>query len=184
MTADALSGGRQIAMALLRPGWEKLYYGRPEIEPVVCVGRILSHERLPDGKYNFLLQGTLRARIVREMTSNKSYRMAQVQPIVEKALLPSDQTELQARLNELLSPLPAIGSNCSAMLSQLAGASLELPDIADVIAFNCIEDVAIKQSLLAEPDMRIRISRTLDELEKLLASVQNAQTAIHRAHLN
>src|SRR5438552_2023140 len=59
MTADALNGDRRIAMALLRPGWERSYYGRPQIEPVVCVGKILSHEKLPDGKYNFLLQGEL-----------------------------------------------------------------------------------------------------------------------------
>src|SRR3954464_4040637 len=57
MTADALAGDRQIAMALLQSGWEKNYYGRPAIEPIVCVGTILNHERLADGKYNFLLQG-------------------------------------------------------------------------------------------------------------------------------
>src|SRR5437762_11771699 len=57
MMADALAGGRLIAVALLKPGWEKTYYGRPEIEPVVCVGQILSHEKLADGKYNLLLQG-------------------------------------------------------------------------------------------------------------------------------
>src|SRR3954447_13086589 len=62
MTADALRGQKQIAMALLRPGWERDYYGRAEIEPVVCVGEILSHERLADGKYNFLLQGQTRAK--------------------------------------------------------------------------------------------------------------------------
>src|SRR6476646_9959598 len=61
MTADAIVGAEdtgqsaRIAMALFRPGWEKSYYGRPAIEPVVCVGRILNHEKLPDGKYNFLL---------------------------------------------------------------------------------------------------------------------------------
>ena len=66
MTADALTGGRQVAMALLKPGWERDYYARPEIEPVVCVGVILTHELLPDGKYNFLLQGHTRARVVQE----------------------------------------------------------------------------------------------------------------------
>src|SRR4051794_34377802 len=64
MTADVLGDDDQrIAMALLRPGWEQNYYGKPAIEPVVCVGLILSHEKLPDGKYNFLLQGQTRARI-------------------------------------------------------------------------------------------------------------------------
>src|SRR3954470_5194925 len=66
MTADALRGDRRIAMALLCPGWEKSYHARPAIERVVCVGRILSAERLPDGKYNFLLQGEARAVIVAE----------------------------------------------------------------------------------------------------------------------
>src|SRR5436189_3401156 len=56
MTADALAGRRRVAMALLKPGWEKNYYGRPAIDPVVCVGEILTHEQFPDGKYNFLLQ--------------------------------------------------------------------------------------------------------------------------------
>src|SRR3954451_18070555 len=68
MTADALAGRRLVAMALLKSGWGKDYYHRPEIEPVVCVGIILSHERLPDGKYNFLLQGHTRARVAREAT--------------------------------------------------------------------------------------------------------------------
>src|SRR3982751_6181741 len=57
MTAEVLRGDKRIAMALRRPGWEKDYYGQPAIEPVVCVGQILSHERLEDGRYNFLLQG-------------------------------------------------------------------------------------------------------------------------------
>src|SRR4029450_2778405 len=60
MTADAINADRVIAMALLRPGWKKSYSPRPATEPVVCVGRILSHEKLADGKYNFLLQGSAR----------------------------------------------------------------------------------------------------------------------------
>src|SRR5687768_725344 len=56
MTADVLAGDRLLAMALLKTGWEKDYYQKPEIEPVVCVGQVLTHEKLADGKYNFLLQ--------------------------------------------------------------------------------------------------------------------------------
>src|SRR5437588_1726053 len=55
MMAGTLGGDRQIAMALLKSGWEKNYHGKAALEPVVCVGRILTHERLPDGRYNFLL---------------------------------------------------------------------------------------------------------------------------------
>src|SRR5437762_13434668 len=82
MTADALRARRRIAMALLKPGWERDYYQRPAIEPVVCVGMIVSHERLSDGKYNFLLQGQVRARIVRELATAAPYRLAELEPLV------------------------------------------------------------------------------------------------------
>src|SRR5688572_28999827 len=96
MTVDAVAGDRQVAMALLMPGWEKNYYHRPTIEPVVCVGTILSHEKLPDGKYNFLLQGHTRARIVREV-GDKAYRMAQLEPVAEVNDLEADLADERRR---------------------------------------------------------------------------------------
>src|SRR4029078_6275463 len=66
MTADALRGDGVIAMALLKHGWEKCYYAAPSLETVVCVGKILTQEKLPDGKYNFLLQGIARAKVAAE----------------------------------------------------------------------------------------------------------------------
>src|SRR5204863_9636969 len=57
MTADALAGDQLIAPALLRPGWEGDYEGRPATYPVVCVGKIVSEQQLPDGRFNILLRG-------------------------------------------------------------------------------------------------------------------------------
>ena len=67
-----------VLMALLKPGWEKQYYDRPALEPVVCVGKILTHEKLPDGKYNFLLQGIARAKVVAEDRS-RVYRVGRLE---------------------------------------------------------------------------------------------------------
>src|SRR3954471_21363862 len=66
MTVDALAGDRLIGMALPRPGWENDYVGKPAIHPVVCVGRILAEQRLADGRFNILLRGLRRARVVEE----------------------------------------------------------------------------------------------------------------------
>src|SRR4051794_5687383 len=82
MTADVLRGDKRLAMALLRAGWERDYYGRAAIEPVACVGVILSHERLEDGRYNFPLQGERRARVVDE-ESRDGYRLARIEPLAE-----------------------------------------------------------------------------------------------------
>src|SRR5947199_169057 len=103
MTADVLCGDRQIAMALLRPGWEKSYYSSPAVEPVVCVGRIVSHERLPDGKYNFLLQGVARARIVREISRDLPYRVAKLQALEETKVLEIDLSAARQRLEAIFS---------------------------------------------------------------------------------
>ena len=64
MMADALDDDRLLAMALLRPGWEEEYDKRPAIHPMVCLGRIAEEERLADGRYNLMLQGLSRARVV------------------------------------------------------------------------------------------------------------------------
>src|SRR5689334_1336556 len=98
MTHDALRGKRQIAMALLRPGWEKNYYQRPAIEPIVCIGTILSHERLPDGKFNFLLQGRVRARIIREVEKETAYRLAELAPLQENRAIEIELGEERRRL--------------------------------------------------------------------------------------
>ena len=82
MVADALEGGGEIGMVLLKPGWEKDYYGTPEIMSTGCVGKIQRHSQLPEGKYNILLSGLYRFRILNEI-KGKVYRQAQVEFLKE-----------------------------------------------------------------------------------------------------
>ena len=84
LMADALEDDRLVTMALLRPGWEEDYHNSPPIHPVVCVGQITQEERLTDGRYNFVLQGLSRARIVEELTTDRLYRMANVELLEEE----------------------------------------------------------------------------------------------------
>src|SRR5580658_8985720 len=64
MTADALAGDRLISLVLLQPGWEKHYEQKPALYPVACLGRIVAEETLDDGRYNLLLRGIGRVRIL------------------------------------------------------------------------------------------------------------------------
>ncbi|HKO19882.1 MAG TPA: LON peptidase substrate-binding domain-containing protein [Acidobacteriaceae bacterium] len=167
MTSDALDGSGRIAMALLKPGWEKNYYGKPVIDPVVCVGRILAHERLPDGKYNFLLEGIARARVVREYPSTHGgYRTADLERLSE---LPAPDIQLddhRRRLGEVLrndlSTLPGARQFLQMLTSPLA-----TPTVADLIAFHLLDDTAIKQQLLMDTDVRHRVACTVEALEAI-----------------
>jgi Lon protease-like protein len=68
MVRTALDGSGQIAMAVFEGGgWKTEYRGRPPIRGAVCIGHIVQHQSLPDGRYHILLQGICRARIVMEM---------------------------------------------------------------------------------------------------------------------
>jgi Lon protease-like protein len=166
MTGHALEGDRQIAMALLKPGWEKHYYSRPAIEPVICVGRILSHERLPDGTYNFLLQGTARARIVREICCSEPYRLGGIEPLSD---VPADEeflADARRRMAEAFTEGPFSGTALGRQFLRLLSTPLATPELADLIAFSFLDDVTLKQSLLAEADVARRISTTLDELDQ------------------
>ena len=65
MVADALAGSRTIGMAMLKAGWE-MGDDNPAIHPIGGAGEIVESEELEDGRYNILLQGRFRYRIVRE----------------------------------------------------------------------------------------------------------------------
>lgn len=167
MTADVLNGDhRLIAMALLRPGWEKDYYQAPPIEPAVCVGRILSHERLADGRYNFLLQGVTRARVVRESQMHP-YRIAELTPIVEQKIMEIDLAEHRRHLQALFTDGPLSSTPAGNQIAKIIVSDLPTSCVADLLAFNLLDDLALKQSLLADGDVGRRVARIITAVDRL-----------------
>ena len=82
MVEDALNGEGKIGMILLKPSWESDYQGTPAIMTIGCVGKIERHSKLPEGKYNILLSGLYRFRILNEI-GGKIYRQAKVEFLKE-----------------------------------------------------------------------------------------------------
>jgi Lon protease-like protein len=170
MTADALTGERVIAMALLKDGWQKDYYSRPAIEQVVCVGRILSHEMLPDGKYNFLLEGVARASVIEEFPG-KPYRVARLQTLEELPAMELDLEPHRGRLRELFSTSPLGASGQGRQFRKIVKSHLRTADICDLAAFTFLDCPQLKQSLLSDPDVRRRVERTIAALDELAATM-------------
>jgi len=82
MVRDALEGDRFIGMALLKPGYEAGYAGRPPVYAVGCAGVITHAARLGDGRYNIVLRGIGKFSITGEDQS-RAYRLAEVDAIPE-----------------------------------------------------------------------------------------------------
>jgi Lon protease-like protein len=172
MTESAIEGDGRIAMALLRPGWEKDYHCRPPIEPVVCVGRIVAQEKVKDGKFNILLQGEFRAIVGRETGGRPldptPYRLAELTPLPETAAM---EIDLFREREELQSIFSAVGGK----ISDLFSSPMRTADIADLIAFRYLESIELKQSLLAEGDVRRRVERLVGAMrasQAVLTAVQ------------
>jgi Lon protease-like protein len=103
MVADALEGDRIIGMVLLRPGWESDYEGRPPVYPIGCAGLITHAEPRPDGRYNIVLRGLQKFRILEE-EQGRPYRVAQVETLMEdlsdgeRASIRTERRRLEALL--------------------------------------------------------------------------------------
>jgi Lon protease-like protein len=166
MMADALDDDRLLAMALLRPGWEEDYHQAPPIYPVVCVGRILQEERLADGRYNLLLQGLARARVVEELDTGKLYRSARVELLSDVAAPPDLGAELRRQLGERMGRSFAGQAAALAQLRQLLESPLPLGALCDVFTFALPMGVEGKQRLLEEPLAEERARRLLAHLEE------------------
>jgi Lon protease-like protein len=113
MTEDALAGDRMIGMALLKPGFESEYEGRPPIYPVGCVGLITHAERLPDGRFHIVLQGVERFRVIGEDDS-RVYRVGIIERLGGDIPTASDTATLRAlrdRIEHLLVPLVERGGS-------------------------------------------------------------------------
>ncbi len=165
---DALAGDRLMAMALLQPGWEEHYHERPPIHPVVCLGHIGTEQRLPDGRFNLLLHGLRRARVLEEVATDRLYRTARVQ------LLPDVAVESEGLLRTLRR---ALGEQVSAFCAGQAGAleqvqglldgGLPLGVLCDVFAFALPLEVDVKKELLERPDVASRARLLIEQLPKL-----------------
>ena len=96
MVRDALSGGRTIAMGLLKPGWETDYHGSPEFYPLGCLARFEEVHWLPNDCYDLVLRGVARVgfgRIMREYP----YRAVQFESLPQEPYSEDDPLVLSEK---------------------------------------------------------------------------------------
>lgn len=168
MIEDSLADDRLIAMSLLRPGWEPGYDGRPPLFPTTCVGQVVSHTRLDDGKYNLLLMGVRRATIIGELPPNEPFRRAEV--VVLDDLYPKAgsnaraglQRELLRCFRKFLPDSPAAQEQFEALMSS----KLPLGVLTDIVAFTVPLPIAKKHQLLKEWNVDVRAELLAEGLRR------------------
>jgi ATP-dependent Lon protease len=169
MVEEALAGDGLIGMALLAPGWETDYDGRPPLRPVGCLCRVATHHKTSEGSYNVLVLGLKRIVIARELPPEKLFREAEVE--LKNDEYPDSgeaaRLDLQARLlDSFKRVLPKI-PEAQDQFDQLLGSNISLGMLTDIVAYTLDLELDFKERMLLETDVDGRATELLNYLSRL-----------------
>jgi uncharacterized protein len=179
MVSDALGGERMIGMVLLQPGSDA-DDRVPPVYDIGCAGLITHVERLSDGRYNIVLRGLERFRIVGEENPSSQilYRRALIAPLadVDASAGPQVLKSERQKLEALLAPL------FSGTLAE-RGLPPQMPDDELVNALaQYLELEPIEKQALLERDGPLARCRSLVELLEMKALMEKAPGAAGQLH--
>jgi len=162
MVADAITGDRMIGMALLRPGWEQDYEGRPPVFSIGCSGLITHVEQLADGRYNIVLRGFERFRIAAEDHTLR-YRRAAIERLTERPMDGADSTAVR-RLRTKLETMLASSHDSKGSDPKIPSAMGD-EDLVNALAQYLELEPLEKQALLEHHSLRTRAESLVELLE-------------------
>ena len=189
MVQDAIAADSLIAVALLRDSVNSilpqsissesentispessLLLG-PPIHEYICIGKVVSHVELEDGRYNLLLQGINRARINRELPAEVPYRLADVELIDEPVISPEQLVHMRTELLCNYRRMVEVKQFGEDSISQLIEQDLSLGTMIDLMAFSLELDPLVQQKILATVHVERRGSLLLHEIQQQLSQV-------------
>lgn len=175
MVEDAQRHENLIGMVLLKSGWEKDYFGNPEVHSTACVGEIQYTEKLQDGKYNIMLYGLSRIQIL-DFVQNEPYRTAKVKYLKDTRFDPdafNENLESELFINLVRTYLNEIGVQDPDELLDLNSQSLEsiINHVACILDFSTAE----KQALLETEVLSERYEKVKTLLHERLTVLRVAK---------
>ncbi len=167
LVEDALAGDRILAIPALRAKGDARAL-RPPLKPVCGAGIIEAEERYPDGRFDIVVRGLARVRLVEELPPGTAYRefraeiLEDVLPAGGAAALQGELEALRQLVLELSTSLPRESG-----ATQLAEAVAQMKDpsaIVDLVAAAAVSDFDARQKLLEELDVARRLERVVEEV--------------------
>ena len=186
MVNDAIDSSGQIALGTFEgEHWKKEYHGNPDVRPIVCLAQIEKHEKLPLGRFNVLLQGICRARIVDHQMpdSSRPYRLVQLEPLESNPeAYEQELADWRTRVRDLLEQKTLGRHRFRDKIVEWFDRddipSHVLIEILGHLMITTNEDAERRYELLQEPDARERAHFAERELNRLITSVMVVESQI------
>jgi len=173
LVRDALATDGVFALAGLEEGWETDTTGSPPLRRVACAGVITWHERLPQGRYNLLLEGHLRIGISAEHPQEGPYREVAAELLGTPGgdELPPGAPE-EAAVRQALLELATLLPREAAQVLVREGARARGGALADVVAAAVVADGGRRRALLEELSPRVRLLAVMEDMSEVLAQLR------------
>lgn len=185
MVNDCLDGTGQIAIATFAGNdWKSQYHRLPSLRPAVCVGQIVQHEALDDGRHDVLLQGVCRAKILKmiEPENGRRYRLARLAPLEPLHAKPPAMSKVRRELRDLLAgPRLSRLRSVETVMAWFDREDVTTHALLELIGFALLRNSELKYRLLAEANPMRRAGMIKDELTTLDQLVSRAERQPYRA---
>ncbi|MCZ6786996.1 MAG: LON peptidase substrate-binding domain-containing protein [Planctomycetota bacterium] len=165
MVQDVLDGDRLLAVGFLMDCSTEEYESEPPFREIVCVGHLVHHEPMPDGRSNIALLGVT-AGVATRVLDDRPYRTAMVAARPDHLDPSVDCAEMITRA---FKSTVSDGSDIEALKTQI-GPLVGQEGLSAALINTCALNSTIKpwhkQELLEEPDMLKRLEMLLQFLER------------------
>ena len=176
LTRDCEEGHKVLALAHIP---DEIAAGEkpPRVLPVLGVGILARVDRLPDGRFNIVLRGVRRARIVEELKSGEPYRLVRAELLEPKPATPRAVQAADALKRLVLALSAARPSEELKTLVQLAARAKDPGDLADVVASAILDNAAERQAVLEAVELLPRLELATQAAAAALAETASSASA-------
>ncbi|WP_242392067.1 LON peptidase substrate-binding domain-containing protein [Anaeromyxobacter oryzisoli] len=170
LVEDALGGDRVLAVPGLGSR-EAAHEPHPPVFPVAGAGLLEQVERHEDGRFDVVVRGIARVRLLEELPAAHPYREFRAEILED--VWPADRATLQPALESLRQLVYQLAQRLPAESGApaLAEAVAQMKDasaIADVVAAAAISEPEDRQRLLEELDVSRRLAEVVEEVAGVL----------------
>lgn len=176
MMEDCIESHRCLAVVMAKEAGDPDEYERPPIFEIGGVGILRRAAKLPDGRYNIVLEGVARVDVSQEHAPTKPYRRAHARILED--VVPENSTRLHSAVVSLRSLITRVSKQLEPQQAEIMEGLTEIHDasqLTDLVAAAALQDHLERQRVLATIDLVERVELVAGALGAMLLTEEPEQ---------